>query len=62
MIFLPGFVDHMGKMTCGYPFDTYPSIFYTSSILKVAVIDGQGDGIGNLMDKIITKIKETGDV
>jgi len=49
-------------MTCWYPFDTYPSIFYTSSILKVAVIDGQGDGIGNLMDKIITKIKETGDV
>lgn len=32
-------------------FDRYPPFFYTSNMLKVAVIDGQGGGIGNLIVK-----------
>jgi hypothetical protein len=31
--------------------DTQPSFFYTSSMLKIAVIDGQGGGIGGLLVK-----------
>ena len=37
---------------CDYqPFDSNLTIFYTSSMLKIAVIDGQGGGIGNLIVK-----------
>lgn len=54
--FLPGSADYTGRMTCGYPFDTYQSIFYTSSMLKIAVIDGQGGGIGNLIVKMLGEV------
>jgi hypothetical protein len=37
------------------PFDRYPAFFYTSDMFKVAVIDGQGGGIGNL---IVKKLRE----
>jgi NAD(P)-dependent dehydrogenase (short-subunit alcohol dehydrogenase family) len=32
-------------------FDTRPPISYTSTMLRIAVIDGQGGGIGNLIVK-----------
>jgi hypothetical protein len=50
---LRGFADQAGKIICGYPFDTYPSILYTSTMLKIAVIDGQGGGIGSLIVKML---------
>ncbi len=34
-------------------FDRYRSIFYTSDMLTIAVIDGQGGGIGNLIVKML---------
>lgn len=34
-----------------YSFDTCTLIFYTSDMLKIAVIDGQGGGIGSLIVK-----------
>jgi Domain of unknown function (DUF3842) len=34
-------------------FDTYTPIFYTSCMLTVAVIDGQGGGIGSVIVKML---------
>ncbi len=34
-------------------FDRYRPIFYTSDMLTIAVIDGQGGGIGNLIVKML---------
>ena len=52
-IFCRVFADHEWRMPCGSRFDTCRAIFYTSSMLKIAVIDGQGGGIGNLIVKML---------